>query len=1467
MQLLDKESVTHGLCARFDRKNKFRVHRNKDARGMHVYVLQNTVMGEKICIPRFLLDRFRAVLTTILHETIEKGQEDPLDLKVYFRDIDHYAIRSCHNEADRISIQEYNPAPGSTGFFTLDKSALKTLVQLLYDPRLCHPNDILGRIIAYHKLFNFTFAEGSESITSDLSLRKDVLSQVLPYVPTLASAQKHLAASAEHAGEPSAKPPTEAKKPSLKGTKTSFRSRLAEKNSERNYQIEYETLFQRGEGQNSEKVPKAAVNTADGSNDTASAKTFFSLPILASDIKSFSKFPFRVELTAGEIKDMRDYFLTDREDDFFVGFELVDVIFKHNNRLQTYRFPLYYFRVKIEESGRHIALTPSHDGTCYLNHLALANTVETFASSARHGNPVDNFFNTLLAQKIECGTQTDRIRLSRILPVAEAVFKTTREILIGQPGEGGLGGILSDLNVVGIECDLESVALYKAAKSSSPLLVALDEDLAAVEKIAMEYPQRFYTSLVGRFLTPELNTNDTVAHAFGGRSLMPGATPPAVRKLLQKLRHHNLVLLEGPPGTGKTHTIMNLFFDCVNNGKRLLIVSDQKAALAAIVEKLDEYLVDKDRSSPHAKQLLGLWKLAIKVIDEVPADGTSLAAWARLLAKMLEVESPAEPPKMEQDDQIDSKIDEIDRAMAENVRKIDSLLQCHAGPESEPQNRVTPKRFQPTTREDINGLLAFLHFVGLCGEGEKLHSGRRSLMQGIIKRFIRNREILLTSEWNESYPLFAIDTDSWQMQRQTLHAIDNLLSQLILVKPRSLEACRQIMRGTEQNAITSLCLNIWQQQFPPPFMRAAAGLRKLLSYARFPALKRIRLIKKMIRDQLALFEVLQGQEKQVFDQLLSMHEAIARGEDPPLCLEISRFAFKIRSADGLSQEENSPRDASGTSVQQYLYRMDALQKRRDVLIKELYLAQLGKTATALFVTDNKGGTSAITAIKSLLDSLAECRSITRGSGVAVLKELREKLFETFPVWLCRKQVVPFIFPTRQQIFDLVIVDEAGQCRVDDALPIMFRAKKLMVVGDDKQTVLEKNSVIDDYLFSEFDLDEHLRFTGAHGIKGGGSNIFGLVKSIRQANVILDEHYRCPPEIIQYSNKYVYDNSLKIMQWAHPGQVRAVEVSYLEENAPVSEKPVSGKFKGIEVDMIDRFLQYVTASIRKIEKENGKHIDMQTDVAICYFLLKNGPYIEAQKGEFLRKIGRGGEVLNGAGAALQGKERDYIFYLWDINRYNLASFRQGDDADKRKGELNVLMSRPKLKAFHYLHKNFRDLDHSSCTITDYLWRTYQDRTAQSKIIEFTERKKRPGRDFLPWTRSSGALLKDVLLARFAGDTDDLSALLTNFTLECSVVVGAAGQKVDLMLIPKEPGSTSGHAIGLIDLSGFDTKSCHALELVDYFFQLQRARPAVEPIFLYIHELADCESATYGILKACIKRGVTQGREALATKKAA
>ena len=121
--------------------------------------------------------------------------------------------------------------------------------------------------------------------------------------------------------------------------------------------------------------------------------------------------------------------------------------------------------------------------------------------------------------------------------------------------------------------------------------------------------------------------------------------------------------------------------------------------------------------------------------------------------------------------------------------------------------------------------------------------------------------------------------------------------------------------------------------------------------------------------------------------------------------------------------------------------------------------------------------------------------------------------------------------------------------------------------------------------------------------------------------MLDEHYRCPADIIEYSNKYVYDNGLNIMQWSLPERPPAVMVDYSEKKIEKSKKATSGKFKGIETEMVDRFMDYLVKTIKGIEKSTGQKINIETDVAICYFLLKNEPYVKYAKHKFLQKINR------------------------------------------------------------------------------------------------------------------------------------------------------------------------------------------------------------------------------------------------------
>lgn len=52
--------------------------------------------------------------------------------------------------------------------------------------------------------------------------------------------------------------------------------------------------------------------------------------------------------------------------------------------------------------------------------------------------------------------------------------------------------------------------------------------------------------------------------------------------------HHNLSVVEGPPGTGKTQTILNIIANAIINGKTVAVVSSNNAATKNVYEKLEK---------------------------------------------------------------------------------------------------------------------------------------------------------------------------------------------------------------------------------------------------------------------------------------------------------------------------------------------------------------------------------------------------------------------------------------------------------------------------------------------------------------------------------------------------------------------------------------------------------------------------------------------------------------------------------------------------------------------------------------------------------------------------------------------------------------------------------------------------------------------------------------------------------------
>lgn len=156
--------------------------------------------------------------------------------------------------------------------------------------------------------------------------------------------------------------------------------------------------------------------------------------------------------------------------------------------------------------------------------------------------------------------------------------------------------------------------------------------------------------------------------------------------------------------------------------------------------------------------------------------------------------------------------------------------------------------------------------------------------------------------------------------------------------------------------------------------------------------------------------------------------------------------------------------------------------------------------------------------KEAIDTINESDSTVFKKNYEVFKSL----LNIYPVILSTNLSVASSIPF-EEMFDVVIVDEASQCNIPSILPLLVRAKNLVLVGDNKQLppVITLDEKENQKLINKFDVDYNYSFKDY--------SIFDFYNSMvkKEAKVLLNEHFRCNPRIITISNKFFYNSELKI----------------------------------------------------------------------------------------------------------------------------------------------------------------------------------------------------------------------------------------------------------------------------------------------------------------------------------------------------
>lgn len=272
-----------------------------------------------------------------------------------------------------------------------------------------------------------------------------------------------------------------------------------------------------------------------------------------------------------------------------------------------------------------------------------------------------------------------------------------------------------------------------------------------------------------------------------------------------------------------------------------------------------------------------------------------------------------------------------------------------------------------------------------------------------------------------------------------------------------------------------------------------------------------------------------------------------------------------------------------------------------------------------------------------------------------------------PAWIMPVHMVSETTSKVMGAFDVVIVDEASQCDIRSLL-VLFRAKKVIIVGDDKQISPSAVGIKYDIVFNF--INQHLS-DFPHG------QLFDLTTSLydlaqlffTSQTLMLKEHFRCLPEIIEFSNQNFYQGEILPLRDVPDSQ----KLSPVLETVFVSEGYRKDKINKPEAEAICSRIKEMT----KDPKYRGKTIGVISLTGYeqaKYIFNKIDDYITPSEQEEIK-------FHVGDAYAFQGDERDIIILSMVVGGEDDRFRALSSKGNKQRFNVATSRAKDKLILFH------------------------------------------------------------------------------------------------------------------------------------------------------------------------------------------
>lgn len=434
------------------------------------------------------------------------------------------------------------------------------------------------------------------------------------------------------------------------------------------------------------------------------------------------------------------------------------------------------------------------------------------------------------------------------------------------------------------------------------------------------------------------------------------------------------------------------------------------------------------------------------------------------------------------------------------------------------------------------------------------------------------------------------------------------------------------------------------------------------------------------------------------------------------------------------------------NLHQILKKIKSLRKKQQKLAVDI-LKNKRRTALKNILCDQQKRQRLMIHSKSLVS-----RKLNQQNRL-LEKEDFKPLLAAFPCWCVTTYAISNSLPLKPALFDVVILDEASQCDIASCFPILFRAKKAVIVGDDKQlphlSFLEKAK--EQSFLNQYNIEDRYQLLWRFRT----NSMFDVANYYSTTPTLLDEHFRSPKPIIEFSNREFYGGRIKVMK------------PYFDDVSPVELVEVKEAKVDTDITRNQAECEAIIKKVQDIIYENEKNPDLEP-VSIGIISPFRGQ-VELIKKAVLRVFSQETiqqhQIEIGTAHTFQGDERDVMLMSWAIAA---NSHSQSLMFLQKPNLFNVAITRARKRLINFISKPVNELPEG--LLRDYLeFVQSQDKVIASRknvfkntfekevfeVIndEFTTHKVRAGVDFAGI--NADIMIDDKLIVEIDGVLDEFT----------------------------------------------------------------------------------------------------------------